>query len=141
MPTVFTHIIEGRIPGTFVWKDDVCVVFLSINPMAPGHSLVVPRLECDQWTDLPSDVCAHLFDVARVVAVAQKNTFDCERVGLIVAGYEVPHVHVHVIPTRSMSQLSFANAAASVARADLDLWAKGLRAELRRSGRSECDFD
>lgn len=141
MPTIFTRIIAGEIPGTFVWKDEVCVVFLSINPMAPGHALVVPRIEIDQWTDLPVDVCAHLFEVARVVAVAQKTLFDCERIGLIVAGYEVPHVHVHVIPTASMSQLSFANAAASVARADLELWAEGLRAEIRRVGRTECDFD
>jgi len=141
MPTVFTRIIAGEIPGTFVWKDDVCVVFLSINPMAPGHALVVPRLEIDQWTDLPPETCAHLFEVARVVAVAQKQLFvECERVGLIVAGYEVPHVHVHVIPTTSMAQLSFANAAASVARADLDLWAEGLRHTLRRAGRTECDF-
>ncbi|MFM8529304.1 MAG: HIT family protein [Ilumatobacteraceae bacterium] len=134
MPTVFTRIIAGESPGTCVGTDDVCVVFLSINPMAPGHALVVPRLEIDQWTDLPPDVCAHLFEVARIVATAQKESFECERVGLIVAGYEVPHVHVHVIPTASMSQLSFANAASSVARADLDLWASALRSALRRGG-------
>ena len=134
MGTVFTQIIEGEVPGTVVRRDEQCVAFLSINPMAPGHVLVVPIEEIDHWIDAPPELAAHLFDVAHTIGRAQQAAFDCERIGLIVAGYEVPHTHVHVIPTSSMAQLSFANAAASVDRGDLDAWAESIRAELRAAG-------
>ncbi len=117
MTTIFTRIIEGEIPGTFVHRDDLCVVFMSINPMATGHALVVPTEEVDHWIDCSPELAAHLFAVSHRVAKAQEIAFGCERVGLIIAGYEVPHAHIHLIPTQSMSQLSFANAATSV---DLD---------------------
>ena len=130
MATVFTRIINGELPGEFVWRDDRCVAFLSINPMAPGHTLVVPIEEIDHWVDCAPDLSAHLFAVAHRIGLAQQQAFECERIGLIVAGYEVPHTHVHVIPTSSMGQLSFANAAASVAREDLEDWGARLRAAL-----------
>lgn len=131
MPTIFTKIIEGDIPGTFVWRDDRCVAFLSINPMATGHTLVVPIEEVDHWIDLSPDLAAHLFDVARRIARAQQQAFAPERVGLIVAGYEVPHTHIHVVPTSDMSELSFANAATSVDRDELETAAAQLRAALK----------
>ncbi|CAB4570145.1 unannotated protein [freshwater metagenome] len=134
MPTVFSLIIEGRIPGTFVWRDDRCVAFMSINPMAPGHTLVVPIAEVDHWVDGDPELIAHLFEVTRIIGVAQKAAFGCERVGVILAGYEVPHTHVHVIPTNDMRELSFANAAATVDRDDLEAAAEAIRAQLRRSG-------
>lgn len=137
MTTVFTRIIAGELPGTFVWRDDRCVAFLSINPMAPGHTLVVPIAEVDHWVDADPDLVAHLFHVTHVIGRAQQEAFGCERVGVILAGYEVPHTHIHVIPTWSMSQLSFANAAASVSREDLDAAAEALRAALRAAGRPE----
>jgi len=134
MSTVFTKIIDGEFPGTFVWRDEQCVAFLSINPMAPGHVLVVPIAEVDHWIDAPPELAAHLFDVARVIGIAQQAAFGCERIGVIVAGYEVPHTHVHVIPTNEMRELSFANAAASVDRDDLESWAEAIRRELRAAG-------
>jgi histidine triad (HIT) family protein len=137
MPTVFTRIIEGEIPGTFVWRDDRCVVFMSINPLARGHALVVPIDEVDHWVDGPPELVAHLFEVTRVVGLAQQAAFDPERVGVIIAGYEVPHAHIHVIPTSSMAQLSFANAAASIDRDDLEAAAEAIRAQLRAMGRTE----
>ena len=132
MATVFTRIIQGEFPATFVHRDEHCVVFLSINPMGRGHALVVPVEEVDRWTDLSPELAAHLFEVAHRIGVAQQRAFECERVGLIVAGYEVPHCHIHVIPTDSMSQLSFANAAASVDRADLEAAAEAIRLQLDR---------
>src|SRR5688572_22293096 len=99
MATLFTRIIDGEIPGTFVWRDDRCAAFMSINPMARGHVLVVPVEEVDHWIDADSGLTAHVFDVARQLAVAADAAFGCARVGLIIAGYEVPHMHVHVIPT------------------------------------------
>jgi diadenosine tetraphosphate (Ap4A) HIT family hydrolase len=134
MSSVFTKIIEGEFPGTFVWRDEHCVAFMSINPMAPGHVLVVPIEEIDHWIDAPPELAAHLFSVTRTIGAAQRDAFACERVGVIVAGYEVPHTHVHVIPTSSMAQLSFANAAASVDRSDLERWAEAIRRELRSTG-------
>jgi diadenosine tetraphosphate (Ap4A) HIT family hydrolase len=134
MSTVFTKIIEGEFPGTFVWRDDRCVAFMSINPLAAGHVLVVPIDEIDHWIDTPPELAGHLFAVAHTIGNALQAAFDCERVGLIVAGYEVPHTHVHVIPTSSMAQLSFANAAASVDRDDLEAWADAIRRELRAVG-------
>lgn len=120
MTTLFTRIIAGEIPGTFVHRDDLAVVFMTINPIADGHVLVVPRDEVDQWTDLDPAVSRHLFELSTRVGNAQKRAFGCERAGLIIAGYEVPHCHLHVIPTNSLADLSFANAAASVERSVLE---------------------
>ncbi len=130
MATIFTRIIEGEIPGTFVHRDDHCVVFLSINPLAHGHALVVPIAEHDHWVDLPADLAAHLFAVAHRVGRAQARAFGCDRVGVIIAGYEVPHTHIHLVPTNDMRELNFANAAASVSRDDLDAAAAAITAAL-----------
>jgi histidine triad (HIT) family protein len=135
--TIFSRIIAGELPGTFVWRDEHCVVFLSVNPIAAGHALVVPVEEIDHWIDLPDELAAHLFAVAHVVGRAQMAGFGCDRIGLIVAGYEVPHCHVHVIPTRSMADFSFANAAPSVERSDLEAAAERIRVELRAMGRAD----
>jgi len=134
--TIFTRIIDGEIPGTFVWRDDRCVVFLSINPISPGHALVVPIDEIDHWVDAPPDLNAHLFRVAQIIGQAQKAAFDCDRVGLIIAGYEIPHLHVHVIPTKSIREFNFA-LAANADPEDLAIAADLLRAELRAQGHAE----
>jgi histidine triad (HIT) family protein len=130
MATLFTRIMDGEIPGTFVWQDDRCVAFLSINPITPGHVLVVPRDEVDHWIDLSDDLARHLMSVAHALGRAQQQAFGCERVALIIAGYEVPHTHVHVFPTTSMSQVSFANAAESVTGQELDDAAHRIRTAL-----------
>lgn len=134
MATIFTRIIDGDIPGTFVWRDEHCVAFLSINPMAHGHTLVVPIEEVDHWVDASPELTAHLFEVTRIIGQAQRAAFSPERVGVIIAGYEVPHTHVHVVPTNDMGQLSFANAAASVERDELESAADALRTALRALG-------
>ncbi len=130
MSTIFTKIIDGDIPGTFVHRDERCVVFMSINPMAPGHALVVPIEEIDHWVDASPELAAHLFEVSHRIGLAQQHAFDCEKVGMVIAGYEVPHAHIHLVPTNDMSELSFANAAASVDRGDLESWAERIRAGL-----------
>jgi len=128
--TIFSRIIAGEIPGTFVHRDDRCVAFMSINPLARGHVLVVPIEEIDHWIDAPAELVTHLFAVAHRIGRAQQQAFDCARVGVIVAGYEVPHAHVHVIPTENMSQLSFANAATSIDRDDVEAAAAQIRAAM-----------
>jgi diadenosine tetraphosphate (Ap4A) HIT family hydrolase len=137
MPTIFTRIIDGDIPGTFVWRDDLCVVFMSINPLARGHALVVPIEEIDRWVEADEELVAHLFHVTHLIGKAQQAAFQPDRVGVIIAGYEVPHFHIHAIPTHSMSELSFANAAASISREELDTSAEAIRVELRAMGRAE----
>ena len=127
MPSIFSRIIAGEIPGTFVHRDDRCVAFMSINPLARGHVLVVPIDEVDHWIDAPDDLVTHLFAVAHRIGRAQQAAFECTRVGVIVAGYEVPHAHIHVIPTDDMSQLSFANAATSIDRDDVEAAAAQIR--------------
>jgi histidine triad (HIT) family protein len=124
--TIFSRILRGELPATFVHTDDVCGAFLALNPLAHGHVLVVPRLEVDHWIDLETDVVTHLMAVAQRIGKAQQAAFRCERVGVIIAGYEVPHTHIHVIPTTSMHQLDFANAASHVPREQLELAAKAI---------------
>lgn len=130
MATLFTHIINGDIPGTFVYRDELCVVFLTINPLADGHVLVVPIEEVDHWVDLSPSLSQHLFTVSHRIGKALQTAFPCERVGMIIAGYEVNHCHIHLIPTQNLGQFNFANAAASVDREDLELHAEKIRAAL-----------
>ena len=134
MPTIFTRIIEGELPGRFVWRDDTCVAFLSIAPLTTGHTLVVPRAEVDHWIDLDPEVNAHLMRVAQEIATAQQRAFEPERVGLIIAGLEVPHVHLHVVPIDGMQDLDFDNADPGADPEALDAAADRLRATLRDAG-------
>lgn len=120
MTSVFTKIITGEWPGRFVWRDDRCVAFLSINPLKPGHSLVVPIEEIDHWVDLPPDLMAHLVGVAHEIARAQRQIWEPEKVGLMIAGLEVPHVHLHVVPIWGPNDLDFSNAEAAPDPAALD---------------------
>lgn len=134
MPTIFTRIIEGEIPGTFVWRDDRCVAFMSINPLRDGHVLVVPREEVDHWLDCPSDLRDHLMDVSAQIGRAISKVHDPEKVGLMIAGLEVPHLHIHVVPIDGVRDLDFANAAASVERDYLEEQAASLRYVLAAMG-------
>jgi histidine triad (HIT) family protein len=136
MPTIFTRIIDGEIPGTFVWRDDLCVAFLSINPLRPGHTLVVPREEVDHWIDCPPELANHLFTVSREIGTALQRAFDPTRIGFMIAGLEVPHLHFHLVPMDGMHDLDFANAASSVEREELDSAAGKIRSELRAMGLS-----
>ena len=106
MSTVFDNIITGVWPGRFVWADDVCVAFATIEPTSPGHVLVVPRTAYDAWTDAPSDVAAHLMTVARTIGLAQKAAFGVPRAGLAIAGFEVPHTHIHVFGANGMDEIT-----------------------------------
>lgn len=138
MPTIFTQIIEGALPARFVWKDDRCVVFLSNRPLRPGHSLVVPRQEIDHWLDLGPDLLAHLVEVAQTVGRAQMAAFKPERIGMMLAGLEVPHCHFHVVPIRGLHDLDFGNQNPNPDPAMMDQAAETIRTELRRLGHSEA---
>ncbi|GAB7068163.1 HIT family protein [Mycobacterium hodleri] len=109
MASVFTMIINREIPGRFVYEDDEVVAFLTIEPMTQGHTLVVPRAEIDNWQDVEAGVFANVMAVAQRIGKAQSKAFGVERTGLIIAGLEVPHLHVHVFPARDLSDFGFAN--------------------------------
>lgn len=109
MASIFSKIINGEIPGAFVYQDDTCVAFLDVSPITDGHVLVVPREEIDHWIDLTDELATHLFLVAQQIGRAQKTAFDCERIGVMIQGYEVPHVHIHVWPTNSLKDFDPAN--------------------------------
>ncbi|WP_454300533.1 HIT family protein [Salana multivorans] len=133
MTTLFTRIIDGEIPGRFVWCDPICVVFLDISPVSPGHALVVPRVEVDHWIDAAPDLMQHLQTVAREIGTAQLAAFGGERSGLVIAGYGVPHLHLHVFPTSDMAP--FSNIEGSPAEEDvLDETARALRSALVERG-------
>ena len=120
MPTIFTRIIDGEIPARFVYSDSDCVAFLDVRPLARGHCLVVPRDALDQWTDLSSRRAAHLTEVAHGIGNVQKALLSPKRIGLMIAGFEVPHVHVHVVPMNSMADLDFSGADTTPDPEDLD---------------------
>lgn len=114
-----------------MYNDEVCAAFLTINPISTGHTLVVPIIEVDQWTDLPTATSDHLVQVAKNIGNAQKQLYDCRRVALIIAGFEVPHCHLHVIPANTMSDLSFDLAASHVDPKELAAQAKKIAAILK----------
>jgi histidine triad (HIT) family protein len=134
MTTLFTKIIDGELPGRFVWSDDRAVGFLSINPLGPGHTLVVPRAEVDHWVDADAELVAHLTAVSHRIGKAVHTIWAPPRVGLLVAGFEVPHLHVHVFPAWDMAAFDFANAATSVDDVEQDANQSALKAALRDAG-------
>ncbi len=134
MASVFSRIIAGELPARFVWKDHQCVAFLSIHPLRPGHTLVVPREEIDHWLDLPQPLLNHLVGVAQKIGRGLQLAFNPAKVGLMLAGLEVPHVHFHVVPIDSVHDLDFARQDLNPRPEDLDRAAEQIRAALRSLG-------
>ena len=109
MASIFSKIISGEIPSYKIAEDDRCYSFLDINPVVYGHTLVVPKLEVDYYFDLDDDYISHINVFAKKVAHALRQEVECIRIGVMVAGLEVPHAHVHLIPMKSIGDLSFTN--------------------------------
>jgi diadenosine tetraphosphate (Ap4A) HIT family hydrolase len=134
MASVFSRIIAGELPGRFVWRDPEVVAFLSAAPIGPGHTLVVPVLEVDHWVDLPPDTWARVAEVSRLVALALRDATGAPRIGQMIAGFEVPHVHVHLFPAASIDDMGFAGADPQPDPVVMDAAAAGIRAALRARG-------
>ncbi len=134
MATLFSRIIAGELPGRFVWSDPQVVAFLSIAPLRPGHTLVVPRAEIDQWTAAEPALLAHAVEVAQRIGQAQQKAWDAPRIALAVVGFEVPHMHIHVSPAWDMGDIDFTGLAPEPDAAKLDEAADRLRAALRDLG-------
>lgn len=110
MASVFTLIQQRQIPGHFVYEDDKAFVICTIEPIAEGHVLVIPNAEVDHFDDLDADLASHLMVLSQRVAKAIKAEFECERVGVMIAGLEVPHCHIHVMPINGLGDMNFAHA-------------------------------
>ena len=137
MPSLFTQIIQGDLPGRFIWEDDQAVGFLTIEPLTPGHTLIVPRVEVDHWLDLPTNLVAHLTKVSHKVGKSIHDAFGMRRVGIVVAGFEVPHVHVHVFGANQMSDFDFTSVNLNASGEMLDESADKIRRELAKAGHPE----
>lgn len=107
MASIFSRIIAGEIPSYKVAEDEKHYAFLDINPVAPGHTLVVPKHEVDYIFDIPAQEYAELMVFARRVAESMKAVMSCKRIGVAVMGLEVPHAHVHLLPINSESDMNF----------------------------------
>lgn len=134
MSTLFEKIIDGQIPGHFVWRDHACVAFLSIDPQTDGHTLVVPREPIDQWIDADQQLMSSLVAVAGVIGRAQRTEWACERIGLLVEGFLVPHLHVHVFPVNSPDDFDQRNIIHGQDQEILGVNAERLRTRLRADG-------
>ena len=137
-PSIFTRIIRGEIPGRFVWRDDLVVAILTIAPIRPGHTMVVPIEEVDHWLDVPATTWARVGEVSQAIGSAQMEAFKPARIGSMILGMEVPHCHVHLVPIDNERDLSFANADATVSDEAQDASAEAIRAALRAAGHTAC---
>jgi histidine triad (HIT) family protein len=109
MPSIFSRIIAGEIPSYEIAQDEHFYAFLDISPVSKGHTLVVPKVEIDYYFDIPDELLAKMQLFCKKIAQAQKKAFLCERVSVLVMGFEVPHAHIHLIPSDSMADLNFGN--------------------------------
>ena len=109
MASIFTRIINGEIPCHKVAEDDRCLAFLDIRPVVFGHTLVVPKQEIDYIFDVPDELLQHMMTFSKKVAHVLQQQVECIRIGVMVAGLEVPHAHIHLIPMNSIGELSFTN--------------------------------
>lgn len=109
MATIFTKIVNGEIPSYKIAEDDQYLAFLDINPLAKGHTLVIPKKEVDYLFDLDEESYVGLQAFARKIALALKEAIPCKKVGVAVLGLEVPHAHIHLIPMQSEQDINFSN--------------------------------
>jgi len=129
MATIFTKVINGEIPAEKLVEDDHYLAFLDIRPIRPGHTLVVTKQETDYLFDLDDDTLGGLLPFARQLARPIERATGCQRVGIMVAGLEVPHCHVHLVPMDRISDLDFGKAAEATSD-ELAEMAGKIRAEL-----------
>jgi histidine triad (HIT) family protein len=109
MASIFSKIVAGEIPAYKILEDDEFLAFLDINPVAEGHTLVIPKQEIDYIFDISDEMLAKMNIFAKKVAIALNKAIECKRVGILVVGTEVPHAHIHLIPFQNESQMSLAS--------------------------------
>ncbi len=128
MPSIFTRIIRGEIPCYKVAESETCFAFLDINPLAKGHTLIVPKNEVDYLFDVEDELYIDLMRFAKKVAIALEKAVPCERIGVTVIGLEVPHAHVHLIPINALNDMNFAKPKLTMSAEELEMLAATISA-------------
>lgn len=141
MASIFTNIINGELPGRFVYKDEDVVAFMTIAPITAGHTLVIPRQEIDHWIDMPDDIATKVMKASQIVGRGIQKAYNPIKVGVMVAGLEVPHVHYHLIPIHKISDLNFELQNNDPKPSELDEAAEKIRAALNELGYQEFTKD
>ncbi len=131
MATIFSKIIAGEIPSYHILEDDRYYAFLDINPLAEGHTLVIPKVETDYLFDLEDELLAHMMVFAKKVALAIDRTMDCKRVGVAVLGLEVPHAHIHLVPLNSLHDIEFSRPKLKFSEEEFKATAKKISAAIK----------
>ena len=127
MASIFSKIVAGDIPCHRIAENDEFLAFLDIQPLAEGHTLVIPKVEVDRYFDLPDDLLRDINVFARDVALKLERAIPCQRVGVAVIGLEVPHAHVHLIPLQSVSDINFERPKLDVTQEQLAATAERIR--------------
>lgn len=130
MPSIFSRIIAGEIPSHKIAEDENYFAFLDIMPLAPGHVLVVPKVEVDYVFDLDDELLSGILPFAKRIATAMERVIPCERVGISVIGLEVPHAHLHLIPLRTMDDINFSRPKLKMSNEELAEIAENIRKSL-----------
>ena len=130
MATIFSKIIAGEIPSYRIYEDENYYAFLDINPLAEGHTLVIPKVETDYIFDLEDDLLGGMMVFARKVALAIDQTMICKRVGVAVLGLEVPHAHIHLVPINDLHDIEFSKPKMRFTEAEFQATAEKIRAAI-----------
>ena len=127
MPSIFSRIVKGEIPSYKVAEDERFFAFLDINPMAKGHTLVIPKQEVDYIFDLDDDILKDMVIFAKKVTKSIEKAIPCKRVGIMVVGLEVPHAHIHLIPINKESDMSLSNPRIKIEQFEFEEIAKKIK--------------
>lgn len=127
MPSIFSRIINGEIPAWKVAESEHFLAFLDVNPLAKGHTLIVPKVETDYFFDLSNEEISGIILFSKKVASALRNTMPCIRIGMSVIGLEVPHAHVHLVPLNSMGDINFSNSKLNLSEEEMEAIAASIR--------------
>ena len=133
MPSIFTKILAGDLPGHFVLRDSLCFAIMTIQPIRAGHLIVIPNQEVDHWDDMPESTATHVMQVAQKIAKGLKAVIPCKRIGVTVIGLEVPHAHVHLIPIDNLLDMDF-NLAHMLPQDELAATAASIRSAIAALG-------
>ena len=127
MPSIFSRIINGEIPAWKVAESERFLAFLDVNPLAKGHTLIVPKIETDYFFDLSDEEISGIMLFSKKVASALRSTLPCLRIGMSVIGLEVPHAHVHLVPLNSMGDINFSNSRLNLSAEEMEAIAASFR--------------
>ena len=127
MPSIFSRIINGEIPAWKVAESEYFLAFLDVNPLAKGHTLIVPKVETDYFFDLSDEEISGIMLFSKKVASALRSTLPCLRIGMSVIGLEVPHAHVHLVPLNNMGDINFSNSRLNLSAEEMEAVAASIR--------------